>query len=42
MVINFKWLLAIFFLTFTFSLYAQIDNDDKKPFPAIKKSAEAE
>lgn len=42
MVINFKWLLAIFFLTFSFSLYAQIDNDDKNPFPAIKKSAEAE
>ncbi|EJL65173.1 tetratricopeptide repeat-containing sensor histidine kinase [Flavobacterium sp. CF136] len=41
MVINFKWLIAVVFLTLYFSLHAQIDNNDKKPLSVVKKSQEA-
>lgn len=41
MVINFKWLIAVVFLTLSFSLHAQIDNNDKKPLSVVKKSQEA-
>lgn len=42
MVINFKWLIAVIFLTLSFSLHAQIDSNDKKPLSVVKKSQEAE
>ena len=42
MIINFKWLIAVIFLTLSFSLHAQIDNNDKKPLSVVKKSQEAE
>ncbi|MDR7212053.1 sensor histidine kinase [Flavobacterium piscis] len=42
MVINFKSLFLFVSLSFTISLYSQIDSNDKKPLSVEKKSLEAE